>query len=389
MYSCKPSDVAPHARNGSSCRDWAHGFNVRYKTDGRNKRRNSQQVGSVSHSDFQRQEIFHSLRQLTKASVRLIELTSPSLAERGHRSWAWDASAMPTGGHYFPIFIELIHYFETVEGIRPETHVLVETTTGTAGMALGSIAKALGYDIILFMPEDMPEQRIAAVRAQLPSSASELRLTPAGQYVRGMLRSFQRFLIDDDRRLKSGADKSSDKRYFAINHSRRPQAISALRPVIFQALRLLPTGAGINNAVAALGNGTSSTALFDVVRELYPNARRIGVEPLEAPAAFVRKYGAETFEKQFAFPPLFEPHALLGTGGWGVNFPHLDVDKIDEVVPVSSRIWRDDLAANLKRGVSLGNSSAAVDAVVEMVSARNTSDASTFFSVVYDRSNLY
>ncbi len=339
---------------------------------------------------LKRGRIFEALRQRAISSVAILDLTSPDLAKRQHQSWAWDASVMPAGGHYFPVFVDLLEHFERHEGIRPDTHVLVETTTGTAGVALGFIAKQLGYDVIIFMPEDMPARRIAAVRESLPSRQSELRFTPAGQYGKGLLRTFQKFLVDQHSRVgKVRSGSQTDKSFFPVNHSRRPEAILALFPIILRALNMLPPTSRINYTVAALGNGTSSTALFNAVQQLYPAAKRIGVEPIEAPTAYVRKFGQAQFVSEFGFRPRFESHGLLGTGGWGVSCPHLDVSAIDEVFPVTADSWRREQTVTAGRGLELGNSSAAVQAVVEMISARTSDAAANFFSIVYDKANMY
>lgn len=311
-----------------------------------------------------RTDIFKALRDQAQKSSSLLDLTSPAMSARGHHSWAWDASAMPAGGHYFPAYIEILAKLEQESGISPETHVLCETTTGTAGLALGFIAKQLGYSIVLFMPEDMPHRRIKAVAESL-SAGSKLVLTPAGQYVRGAVRAFRRFIVEQ----RSGYQ---GKQICAVDHSRRPEAVSAIEAIILQVIVRLPARIRINYAIAAIGNGTSSAALFRAMMRVYPTAKRIGVEPVEAPMAFVRKYGQEEFLRQFGAGHIVKPHFLLGTGGWGVGFPLLDVSIIDEVLPMTSEDWRNELGDLAQRGLDVGNSSAACQAAAEAISDRKS-----------------
>lgn len=338
----------------------------------------------------ERRELFRTLRERARQSVSIVNLTSPESAARGHQSWAWDASVMPAGGHYYPVFVELIDKFEREGSIRPDTHTLVETTTGTAGIALGHVAKCLGYDVILFMPEDMPRRRIEAVQNNLPTEKSELRFTPGREYAKGMLRTFQKFLIDERTSYAPNRQgKHGGKELFALNHSRRPEAISALEPLIRQATGMLPIATRFTHTVAALGNGTSSTALFNVAKDRFPEIRRIGVEPIEAPTVYIRKFGEQEFVRRFSVPARFKSHELFGTGGWGVGCPHLNVSQIDDVLPVSAEAWRAEKAALARRGFNLGNSSAACQMAVEAFSAQSENQGANFFSIVYDRAEMY
>lgn len=328
-----------------------------------------------------REAVFKSLRQRAAQSIALIELTSPSLSERGHRSWAWDASAMPAGGHYFPAYVEILEELERTEGVNPDTHILCETTTGTAGIALGFVASRLGYRVVLFMPEDMPKARIKAVRENLPDG-SELFLTPAGQYVQGAVHEFRRFIA----RHRTGY---KGYKLCLVDHSRRPEAVTAIRSVILQALSRLPQRARINAAVAALGNGTSSSALFQAVRHVYPEASTIGVEPIESPTGFIQKYGAEELLKRFGVRHSPKPHFLLGSGGWGIKLPHLDVSVIDEIWPLAFESWRSEQRALAAMGLDVGNTSAASQTVIEALSAKSPNEPKGYMSIVYDRPSLY
>jgi cysteine synthase len=338
---------------------------------------------------LQRADLFETLKMRALANVVVLDLTSPSQAKSGHESWAWDASALSPGGHYFPVFVDILKKLERDEGVRPETHVLVETTTGTAGIALGTVAKQLGYDVTLFMPEDMPRPRIEAVRDALPSPASELVFTPPNQYVRGMVRSFQKFLVgrrgsgDEGRTVTHNGKIVCD-----INHSRRPEAITALLPCIRTALQRLPDRKRIDYAIAAIGNGTSAMALFRAVRERHDPPTCVGIEPLEAPVAYVQKFGPERFGRQFGFPPRFGSHQLIGTGGWDVNYPNLNVSQIDDVLVLEPATWKKQLLEFAERGLNIGHTSAACQAAARVLTESATAPV-TCFSIVYDRSTLY
>jgi len=327
-----------------------------------------------------RQSQFDQLRALAE-SVVVLDVSSSQQRDRGHRSWVWNAAALPAGGHYFPIFVDLIERLERRGVIRPETHVLVETTTGTAGTALGWIAGRLGYRIVLFMPEDMPAPRIAAVRANLPPG-SKLILTRGERYVSGLVHAFKRFLA-----AHRGGYEGLE--LYALDHSRRPEAIASLREVLGRAISCLPDNCTVDYAVAALGNGTSSAAMFEAARSANFNAIRLGVEPVEAPMAFIKKFGVDGFVQKFGALETSRPHALLGTGGWGVSFPHLDVANIDTILPLTSETWKAVQISARERGLDFGNSTAACQAGVEIMSAQTSKRPLEFFSILYDQSDMY
>ena len=331
---------------------------------------------------IERAALHDELWRLARSRARILDLTTAEIAVHGGRSLVWDASAMPAGGHYFPIYARLLAQLEARGDIDPARHVLVETTTGTAGMALGWLARRLGYRLVLFMPEDMPAGRIAAVRAELPEG-SELRLTPAGEYVGGMVRTFRRYLALH----RDGLD---GLKLYPVDHSRRPEAVEALTGYLRDnVISRLPSKETLSFAVGALGNGTSSSALFTACREIAPQVIRVGVEPSEAPVAFLRKHGDGAFADGPRRSVDSGPHALLGTGGWGVTFPFLDVDEIDCVFPVGPDAWRARQAAFAGAGMDLGNSSAACQSVVHRLLSSAQGRGLTALSILYDRLRHY
>jgi cysteine synthase A len=333
---------------------------------------------SVWSSD--RERFYRSFAALALEHVTLLDTTTAEAAAQGYRNLLWDAAAMPAGGHYFPIYIHLLAGLEQSGAIAPDRTVLVETTTGTAGMALAWLASRLGYRLVLFMPADMPRQRRRRVE-ELLGPESELILTPEGTYVAGMVHAFRRFMARARHREDGGE-------LFALDHSRRPEAVDALVPIIKAAWR--SSGADrIDYAVGALGNGTSSAALFRVARDLNPGVTCVGVEPIEAPMAYLAKYGIDRFEVLFGYRPDPHPHQLLGTGGWGVRFPHLAVEEIDEIIPLHEERWREEQQKAAQRGLDFGNSTAACQAAITALMHKRSNVPFTSLSIRYDTSEVY
>lgn len=328
-----------------------------------------------------RQEIFNRLRTEVEEKITLRDVSSPALQARGHSSYVWDATTLPTESHYVPVFLALIEEMEASGEIDPNRHILVETTTGNAGAAAAYVARSLGYPIIIFMPEEMPKARIQDVKSYLPDD-SELRLTSGGKYVAGMVQGLREFLIGH----RSGY---RGKELAVVNHSRRPTSVAAIAHAVDRALSALPEGEEIQTTVVALGNGTTGTGVSRAVLRRWPEAEAIGVEPLESPWFFTQKFGTDEFRKRYSSQPGFHTHHLIGTGGWGVRFPNMDLNILDNILLVSEDQWREALAALVRRGYSVGHTSAACQAIVERLSLLREGTDASFFSMFYDPLSKY
>ena len=336
-----------------------------------------------SRSGADRRRRFEALRQEVYDHMVLRDVTTRALKARGQKSWVWDATVLPTSSHYVPVFLRLLEEEEREGRIHPDTHVLVETTTGNAGAAAGYVARALGYPIIVFMPEDMPPARIADVQSQLPEDGySELRLTAGGRYVRGVVAALRGFLSDHKGRYRG-------RQVCVVNHSRRAASAAAIEEC---AMRLLgrPGGGGmVDTAIVALGNGTTATGIARAVRRIDRHARVVGVEPIEAPWFYVQKFGASRFRQLYSADPGPRPHRLLGTGGWGVRFPNLDLGLVDDIVLVTEDEWRGQSARLRGRGFDVGHTSAACQSVVERLAMLRSGRRETYFSMFYDPISKY
>ena len=329
-----------------------------------------------------RADLFERLQSQVEDHLVLLDVTSDRLRSRGQRSWVWDATQLPTDSHYVPVFLKLLADLERSGEIAPDTHIIVETTTGNAGSAVAYLARELEYPVVIFMPEDMPAARIADVRSYLPEG-SELRLTEKGRYVRGVVSALRDFLVEHK---EAGYQ---NRQICVVNHSRRKAAAASIEECVCRLLQRLPTEGTIDTAVVALGNGTTATGIARAVRQANPKARIIGVEPLEAPWFYVQKYGEESFRRRYLSQPGPHPHQLIGTGGWGVRFPNLDLGLLDDIVLVTEDEWQGQLARLRARGFEVGYTSAACQSVVEQLSVLHDDKIETYFSMFYDPISKY
>ena len=330
-----------------------------------------------------RETTFRTLQREVNENLALIDVTSQEMSNRGHNCWIWDATQLPTNSHYFPVYCALLETLEKAGNIHPDRDILVETTTGSAGASFAFVARRLGYEAIVIIPEDMPTPRKQVVEEQLPETPnSQILYSPPGQYVKGLVGTLRRFLV----KHRGGI---GDKAIFAVDHSRRPESCLALGAAVTNVLSELPPGVTIDRAVVALGNGTSATGMKLALSAHNPNATLIGMEPLEAPNFFIKKYGAERFVQTYGVAPRFHQHLLIGTGGWGVEFPLLKTDDIDEIRLVGPSSWQTQKSRLTDKGFLVGNSSAACYAVIQQQSMLEDDKQLDFFSIFYDSSDRY
>lgn len=331
-----------------------------------------------------RSDLFTELHGDIREHLAVRNVTTPAMEDRGHQSLVWDATEQPTGSHYFPVYVELFEALERQEEIHPERTFVVETTTGNAGSAAAYVAGRLGYDILVFMPEDMPDRRIEHVRQHL-SDRSELRLTESGRYVAGTVRQLKRFLA-------THRDGYRGKEVTAMNHSRRSESVRAIRRAAAHLLDMKVDVEQIDGCALALGNGTTFSGIGHAVRERYPEAQLVGVEPVESPWFYVQKYGEDRLRERYGIDPGGHEHHLLGTGGWGVDFPNVDIDFIDDIHLTFEQEWHCMLDRLHDAGHRVGHTSAACQWVTEQLSARaalSGSNTKTFFGVFYDPIEKY
>lgn len=192
--------------------------------------------------------------------------------------------------------------------IKPGTSVLVEPTSGNTGIALAMIGAARGYRVILTMPESMSIER----RKLLAAFGAELVLTPKAEGMRGAVEAADRIAAE--------TESAFIPRQF--DNPANPQAhYETTGPEIAEALGDAALGAFI----AGVGTGGTITGAGRYLRERYPEALLIAVEPAESPIIAQRLAGEELTPG---------PHGIQGIGA---NFipTVLDLDLLSEVQHVS------------------------------------------------------
>ncbi len=238
----------------------------------------------------------------------------------------------PCGSVKDRIGVAMIRAAERAGVLEPGA-TIVEATSGNTGIALAYASAALGYRLMITMPETMSKERIALLRL----FGAELVLT------RGAL------MGDAVKRAREITESTPG----AVSLE---QFSNPANPEVHQlstALELLDdTGGEIDAFVAGVGTGGTVTGVGRVLRERVPSARVVAVEPAESAVLSGEHPG---------------PHTIQGIGA-GFVPDIFDREIVDEIIPVTER----DSIANVRRlardeGILAGLSSgAAVTAALEV-----------------------
>ncbi len=249
-------------------------------------------------------------------------------------------------------------------GVLKEGMHIVEPTSGNTGIALAFVAAAKGYSITLTMPASMSLER----RKVLKALGANLVLTEPAKGMKGA--------VDEAVRLAT----EQPEVYFLpqqFENPANPQIhVDTTGPEIWQAI-----GGQVDILVAGVGTEGTITGIsryFEQVQNkpLYS----VAVEPAESPIITQTKNGENITPA---------PHKIQGIGA---NFipKNLDLDLVDEVLPVSSEEaiqWARKCAT--QEGILVGISSGAALAAAAKIAERPENAGKTIVVILPDSGERY
>ncbi|MCW3476110.1 cysteine synthase A [Limobrevibacterium gyesilva] len=247
----------------------------------------------------------------------------------------------PLGSVKDRIGLAMVEAAEAEGTIHPGRSVLVEPTSGNTGIALGFVAAAKGYKLVVCMPEGASTER----RKMLRLMGADVQLTPARQ---GM----------------AGAIARAEAIVAATPGAWMPRQFdNPANPAIHEATTAeeiwTDTEGKVDIVVGGAGTGGTITGIARALKPRRPDLQVFVVEPAESAVLSGDEPG---------------PHGLQGIGP-GFRPGVLDMDLMDGVMRVSER----DAIAACRRaarteGLPIGISSgAALHATLEL--ARNPANA--------------
>jgi cysteine synthase len=240
-------------------------------------------------------------------------------------------------------------------GVLAPGAVIVEATSGNTGIALAFAAAALGYRLIITMPENMSRERIVLLRLL----GAEVVLTRGGLMRDAVLEA------EKIARTTPGAvtlEQFSNPANPEMH--RRTTAVEIWED----------TGGEVDAFVAGVGTGGTVTGVGQVLKERRPGVRVIAVEPSDSAVLSGKPPG---------------PHFIQGIGA-GFVPDNFDRSVVDEVIAVTERAAFEH-ARRLAReeGILAGISSGAAVAAALRVAKRADMKGKTLVVILPDTGERY
>ena len=241
-------------------------------------------------------------------------------------------------------------------GLIDNETVIVEPTSGNTGIALAFACAALGYRLILTMPESMIIER----RMLLKIFGAEVVLTPAADGMSGSLE-------------KAGEIARALPKSFMPHQFTNPANPQVHRRTTAEEI-WRDTDGKADILVAGVGTGGTMTGVAGLLKERNPAFRAIAVEPAGSPVLSGGMPG---------------PHRIQGIGA-GFMPSVLKAELIDEVITVSDED-AGEMARRLAReeGILCGISSGAAVWAADRAARRPENEGKLIVVILPDTGERY
>ncbi len=212
------------------------------------------------------------------------------------------------------------------KGLLKNGSVIIEPTSGNTGIGLAAMGSAMGYKVIIIMPDTASEERVKMTKAY----GAQVVLTPGALGMKGC--------IDEANRLAAETEGAFIPSQFN-NPSNPDSHYETTGPEIWS-----DTDGKVDIFVAGIGTGGTISGVGRYLKAQNPDVKIMGVEPLKSPLLTEGFTGAH------------------GIQGIGANFVPDNLDKaiIDEVIDVSDEdAYHYSRLVAQKEGIAVGISSGA------------------------------
>ena len=281
----------------------------------------------------------------------MLKLKTPAT---GAEIWVKMESMNRSGSSKERICAAIIEDAERRDLIRPGVSTIVEATSGNTGIALSYICASRNYGTVLFMPENVTEEKKSIARAY----GAQISETPAEESVPGAVSRAGEFAAGDKTRLFTDQ--------FSNPLNPRTHALETAREIIEQ-MEI------IDAFVMGVGTGGTITGAGREIKKRFPGARVVAVEPAASAVLSGGKPGT---------------HSISGIGT-GFVPEVLDTDVYDEVRVITDKeAWSAARKLARANGLLAGPSSGANYAAA-MAVAREMGRGARVVTIVCDSGDRY
>ena len=273
----------------------------------------------------------------------------------GENLYAKIESFNPAGSSKDRVGLNMILEAEEKGLIKPGA-TIIEPTSGNTGIGLSMAADALGYKVILTMPDSMSEER----RKLLAAYGTELILTPGELGMAGAVKKAEELNKEIPGSWISGQ----------FNNPANPNAhYKTTGPEIWEDM-----DGKIDIFVAGIGTGGTISGTGKYLKEKNPNIKIIGFEPKSSPLITKGKAGS---------------HDLQGIGA---NFipENYKSEFVDEVILISDEeAYQMGRKLAREEGILVGITSGASVRAGEIISQREENKGKNIVCLLPDGGDKY
>lgn len=238
-------------------------------------------------------------------------------------------------------------------GLLKKGSTIIEASSGNMGVSLSMIGAALGYKVIIVMPESMSLER----RSLITAYGAELVLTPAALGTKGSLDKVEELL-------------ENNPNYVYLKQFENKANLQAHKETTSQ--EILAALSHVDAFVAGIGTGGSVSGIGEVLKQNDANTLVYGVEPTSSPVLTKGTTG---------------PHKIQGIGA-GIVPEILNRNVIDEIVTIDDNDAIHEAQKLAKSGILCGISSGANVFVAKEI-AKKLGKGKTVVTLITDTGSRY